>query len=287
MTRCLLQNRTVHQSGMALIAVLWIVAALSILVTGMTQSVRGEVRVASVSRQTVTAMALGEAAVQLVLQELVANPVRPARLLQVSVPYKGHAISVQVLPLNGLIDINNAPVGLLTSLFAVAAQQAPSVATALAQRVVVARTPGEGRGKPPAFEVAEDLLRIPGLDYSIYNAVAKLVTAGSAGSGRVNPMSAPLDVLVVLADGNTARAAGIAAQRDAGRNGVDTTTLNVAYTDAAVSQRFRLQARVLLDDGGSLVVSQGIDLAGDLQDGLPWKIFNTEHRFESAFHKVN
>ena len=40
------------QQGMVLIAVLWMVAALSILVTGMTRSVREEVRTLALARQS-------------------------------------------------------------------------------------------------------------------------------------------------------------------------------------------------------------------------------------------
>ena len=56
-------------NGLALVAVLWIVAALSIMVTGAMHSVRSELRLVSHVRQSVEAAAKGEAAMQLVLQE--------------------------------------------------------------------------------------------------------------------------------------------------------------------------------------------------------------------------
>ena len=43
---------------MALIAVLWIVAALGIIVTGLVQAVRSETRLVSVAREAVVAEAL-------------------------------------------------------------------------------------------------------------------------------------------------------------------------------------------------------------------------------------
>ena len=51
------------QRGIALIAVLWIVSALSVIVTGVVHSVRSEVRLVSVARQSTEAAALGEAGI--------------------------------------------------------------------------------------------------------------------------------------------------------------------------------------------------------------------------------
>ena len=59
------------QRGIALIAVLWIVTALSVIVTGVVHSVRSEVRLVSVARQSTEAAALGEAAIMLVFSFVV------------------------------------------------------------------------------------------------------------------------------------------------------------------------------------------------------------------------
>ena len=58
------------ERGVVLIAVLWMVIALSIIVTGLTRNVRDEARMLSVARQTAQAGALGDAAIQLVLQSM-------------------------------------------------------------------------------------------------------------------------------------------------------------------------------------------------------------------------
>lgn len=67
------KHRNKKQRGMALLAVLWMVAALTIIVSGLTRSIREEARVMSLSRQNVQAQALGDAAIQLALQALVAS----------------------------------------------------------------------------------------------------------------------------------------------------------------------------------------------------------------------
>ena len=269
--------------GMALIAVLWIVAVLGIIVTGMGYAVRNEVRLVSGARQSVVAEAAGDAAIHLVLQEMVAAVERPMQLTNVTVTYKNQPISVLVLPLNGLIDINNAPQALLVSMFSVGGQVAPDLAAALAQATVETRTRKDGVGQPEGFDAIEDMLRVPGLTYTVYANISKLITADRPGSGKVNPMAAPEGVLRVLAGGNAGRAGSIAADRDAGRTGIDTTTtLTSEYTDNAATQRFKLQARVPLPDGASLLISRSVDLEDGVQDGLPWRTFHTEQRFESA-----
>lgn len=273
---------------MALIAVLWIVAALGIIVTGMVHAVRNEVRLVSGARQTVVAEAVGDAAIHLVLQEMAVSQDRPKRLLTSNVTYQNQTIAVQVLPLNGLIDINKAPQALLASLFSVAGGVDPNAASALAQATVETRERKDALGQAEGFEANEDLLRVPGLSYTVYANISRLITADQPGSGKVNPMAAPEGVLTVLAGGNTQRAGSIAANRDAGATGIDTTTtLTSEYIDNADTQRFQLQARVPLSNGASLLISRSVDLADGMQDGLPWRTYHTEQRFQPANDKGN
>ncbi len=274
--------------GMALIAVLWIVAVLGIIVTGMGHAVRNEVRLVSGARQAVVAEALGDAAIHLVLQEMVSVTERPQQLTRVNVTYQGQPVSVQILPLNGLIDINSAPQALLASLFAIAGQVPPDEAAALAQSAVETRARKGSSGQPEEFEAIEDLLRVPGLSYAVYANISRLVTADRPAGGKVNPMAAPEGVLYVLAGGNSERAGSVAAGRDAGVAGIDTTTtLASEFTDNATTQVFQIQARVHLASGAVLLISRSVDLGDGAKDGLPWRTFRTEQRFEPAPAKGN
>ena len=273
---------------MALVAVLWMVAALSIIVTGISSAVRNEIRLVSSAQQTVKANALGIAAVQLVLQQiagkqgLFAQPAQLSQLSQVRVQYQNTPVGVTVVPLSGLIDINNAPVPLLAALFSVAGGRDTASAEALAQAAFDNRTAKDQMGAAQGFEATDDLLRVPGFDYNLYAKISGLITADQRGSGLVNPLAAPAGVLLVLADGNTAIANKIAADRGAGQTGIDTTRLNSAYIDTGSTQRFLLQARVPLADGTWLVVIRGVDLGGGKREGFPWRTFKSEHRAEAA-----
>lgn len=266
--------------GMALVAVLWIVAALSILVTGVVQAQRNEIRVVSSARHAVQASAQGQAAMQLVLQALAARTQPVARLERVPVAFGGQAMEVEVMPLNGLIDLNRAPAPLLAVLFEVGGQLDPDRASALAQAVVAARVPVPGAPAGPRFEAVEDLLQLPGVDYDLYARLTRLVTTDSAGSGRVNAMAAPAEVLRVLSRGDAGLAERIAAARDAGQAGVDTTALPAAFLDNAAATRFRLVARVAMGDGRRLASTRLVDLGRVGRDGVPWRVFHAEEQFE-------
>ena len=274
------------QQGMVLIAVLWMVAALGILVTGMTRSVREEARTLTLARQSVEGTALGDAAIQLVLQEMVSKPGNAvAGLVQVQKVYQGVSMEVQVVPLNGLIDLNSAPEPLLNSLYLVAGGLTAERASLLAQSTVQARQQRDARGAQKRFEAPEDLLQIQGIDFPLYARLSGLVTADLSGTGKVSPLAAPLGVLTVLAAGNTEVADRIAQSRLAGVAAVDTTALDAAFVQNTSVRRFRVQARVPLADGTWLSVSRSVDLDARGRAGLPWHTFHTRHSIDPVLRQ--
>ena len=278
-------NRPPRRQGIALIAVLWIVAALSIIVTGVVHSVRSEVRLVSAARQTIEAVALGEAAIALVLQDMASRAERIVTLVTVNAVYQGHSMTIEIVPLNGLIDINKAPQSLLSSLYVFAGAMDAKAATALAEATVQTRSERDARGREQGFEAVQDLLRVPGMDYDLYARLSRLITAEAQGNGRVNPLAAPGEVLAVLAQGNTALASALATKRASGATDIDTTALNGEFIGNTSSLRYSLQAYVVLPSGARVVVSRGVDLRPDQRLGLPWRIFNAEHWMQGAPEK--
>lgn len=267
-----------HRQGIALIAVLWIVAALSVIVTGVVHAVRSEVRLISHNRQAVEGLALGEAAMALVLQDISVRTEPPTQLTQIDVAYLGHVMQVQVMPLSGLIDINSAAEPLLASLYSVAGEKDAAAATALAQATVQVRSERDTRGREKGFEAVQDLLRVPGVDFDLYARLSPLITAEvQGGGGRVNPQAASVEVLAVLAQGNLALAGELATKRASGDTNMDTTRLNVPFIGSTASSRYKLQARVPLADGIQVVLSHSVDVRPDSRSGLPWRIFHTEY----------
>jgi general secretion pathway protein K len=264
--------------GMVLIAVLWIVAAISLVVVGMVHSVRQEARMLSTTRALALAAGVGEAAVHLALRQLAAQNTPPSRMLTWQVAYRQTPVAVRVMPLNGLIDLNAAQAPLLAAMYEVGGGRSRDEAQALAQQTIALRTPSSPGTNAERFEATEDLLRVPGVDFDLYARVAPLVAtdAGGGGSGGVNALAAPVEVLQVLAGGGHAIASRIAAARDAGEAGVDTTDLTAAFLEGGSVQRYRVEARVPLPDGAWLHVARQVDMSGDVPERLPWRTLHTE-----------
>ena len=270
------------QRGVILVAVLWIVMALSIIVTGLSRSVRDEAKMISAARQGAHASALGDAAIQLALQQMAVDSKPVDRMVTVQVQYQGQQMAVQVMPLNGLIDINSAQPALLVRLLVVAGGLSDSAAGPLAQAIVDYREQRTAQGAPRRFEAVEDLMRVPGVDYDLYARLSSLVTADVRGGGTVNPMAAPPAVLQVLAGGNATMAQQIDTLRQSGQTGVDLTGLDATFIGTGTVRRYRMQARVSVADGGAFVITRYVDVNPRSRDGLPWTTFHTQREVEPA-----
>ncbi len=270
--------------GVALVAVLWMVAALSIMVVGMSYGVREETRKVSLSRQGVALGALGTGAIHLALQEMQSSSEPVTRLSYKDINYQNRLIRIEILPINGLIDINNASESLLVKLFTIQGGVESAQALNLARKTIEIRSSKGLSGEVRGFESVEDWLKVQGIDYTLYARMKGLVSVDlfGIGSGRVNPLAAPREVLTVLTDGNVEQATRIASDRDAGRIGIDTTMLNSGDVESASTDRYRVSAWVPASTETQLWISQIVDIAPILRDGQPWRIFNAERRFVSA-----
>ncbi len=252
--------------------VLWSTAALAVLVTGLVFAQRSELRLASAARGQVQAQAQGQAAVLLAVQQQVGVATPVDRLQRRAVHTADRVVEVTVMPLNGLIDLNTAPPSLLRDLLMVAGGLDEGVATALAAAIVERRQATAG-GRTRRLDAPEELLALPGFDLDLLARIADLVTTGAAGSGKVNPLCAPLEVLRVLARGNTVYAQRVAADRDAGAVTMDTTQFEAAHVDATVNNRYRFTAHVVQPDGRVVAVSRDIDArAAGEPGGPPWRV---------------
>lgn len=272
--------RRVSAGGMALIAVLWMVAALSVIATGMLHTVKGEIRLAGHQRQTAQAGSLADGAIRWVLQDISARKPVLVRTVYIDVPLQGRLVRAQVQPLNGLIDINQAPAPLLAALFQHAAGLPPANSTQLAQAVVDARKRPDSQGRPEGFDASEDLLRVPGISYPLYATISRLVSASLNSNGRVNPQAATVPVLTVLARGNAALANQLAAARDSSPLPMDTTQLVPDFIDTTAATGAQVAARVPLPDGAHLVKTWWVGLSASGQTGLPWQVLETRQHIE-------
>ncbi len=270
--------------GVALIAVLWLVAAMSLIITGIVQSVRSEIRTVGVQRQAVIANALADAGILLALQNLQVQQKEPGAAIQlIPVQFEGLSAQVSVQPLNGLIDINNAAPLLVADLYRHAGGLNADAAQAMAQATVESRQFKNAKGVTQGFEAIEDLLRVPKMTYDLYVKVAGLVTADlKDGSGRVNALAAPVGVLQVLTGGDVARAASLAARRTADLNVMDTSFLKPEHIEMAPSRSLRLQVQVDLADGAAAQRAWLVYWGADPRSGLPWRVLGTQQSMQRA-----
>jgi len=292
------QARRKRQTGLALIAVLWMVAALTITVTGAVYAVRGEVRAVSSFREVSAAGALTDGGIVLAVRALAAARERESALRRYEANIEGQVIRIEVVPLAGLIDLNAAQEPLLTDLITVAGGIERGQAVALAQRILDWRDPDDQprpfgaenaayiaaqsafRTRGGAFEAPEDLLQVLGIDFDLYVKLRRLVTVHQRGSGRVSPASAPLPVLRVLAGGNEALAIEYAKARDASGLLADSTRFPAAYVAQIPSSRFLVEAAMRLSSGAYLVTRKVVDVSS-WQDGVPWMTLWTERVVEA------
>jgi len=264
--------------GVTLIIVLWTVAALSVLVLGLVHAQRSELRLAGAARALVFETALGQAAIQRMIQAQRSGADAPSRLQRLSVSHGGREIEVERMPLTGLIDLNAAGQALLVALLREAGNLDERAANALAAGLLALREQRLPDGSNRRLQAVEELLALPGVDYGLLARIAPLVTIDSAGSGRVNALAAPYEVLLVLARGRADIARRVADERDAGSPGVDTIRLEAEFIDATVSSRFRYTAHVPGADGVRVAVQRDVDLqpapeeASEGRERAPWRI---------------
>ena len=268
------------QQGIALIAVLWVVAALGIMVVGMIHVVKGETRLAAQLQRTTLDSGIADAAIRLALQQtLLVNKKEFKAIEATTVQVFDRAVQVEFIPLNGLINLNHAPIALLADAFQYAAGLPKEQATALAQAIELERQKRNAKGEAAKMHSTEDLLRIPGIDYDLAAQVMPLFTTDLEDTQRVNPLAAPLAVLTVLAQGNAGLAQQIFQTRSERGDTTDTTQLNGNHLQIASTGQIAVRATLSSGDNTAVVRVWRLALSGD-SHGLPWRVLGQDPPFQ-------
>lgn len=277
-------SKSKNNRGLALIAVLWLVAAMGLIITGVVKSVRGETSNSGFQRQSFKAQVQADACLVLALQNLHAQPQQNAQAVKIGgFEFAGQSCTVIASTLNGLIDINNAPASLFAELYRVMGGLNNEAAQTLAQTTIQARSLQSSKGIKVGFEASEDLMRVPGMTYDLYAMIRDLVTADiKDGSGRINPLAAPVAVLQVIAGGDYNKAAAYSANRAAGAVGLDGTFFKPDWVENTVSTTVRLQTTAELPGSGHVTRIWDVMGIHDDRTGLPWRILGKSSFFSKS-----
>ncbi len=207
-----------HESGVALLIVLWMVALLAVLAISFANSARTELEMARNQYEAAHARSLADAGVSLALLRLV-EPLSDTIVRQdgTAMPFRFGDGSVRISMQNedGKIDLNAASTALLARLFRViglADDDSSQLASSIGEwrteqsRKWNARSPGDASRsdhKPTieAFRNLEDLRQVPGITAALFRRIAPFVTVYSHSSA-IDPLTAPLDVLESLQELN-------------------------------------------------------------------------------------
>ena len=195
-------RRSRHR-GMALAIVVWFIAGMSVLVAGIVSHVRMDTRMTQLHVARAKVAAAGDGAMQLMMADVINGRLSHQDGFMPREVYElgSLAVTVTLVPSTGLVDINTASAGLLTSLFKLAGGLDVTQAKTVADNMVKWRSgvsAGSDRNKPRRFVALEDLLRIEGVNRSLLDSVRDYVVAGEPsrrGSTWSGAADAVLDIL--------------------------------------------------------------------------------------------
>ena len=281
-----------RQRGVALAVVIWFLAAMSILVSGIVYQARMDTRLTQLQVSQARAVALADGAIQFALADMMRierEGEAVSRGTRSGVYTLADArVTVGFTPVIGLVDLNTASEGLLVALFAYGAGTGEKVAEELASNMIEWRSPaaggGQGLARDPVFSEArhgrfqavEDLLLVPGVGRDIFESIRDSVYVAQQGQAGVDWASAPASVLAILAGGDPDRARELVIER-AGDSGpmVPPADLDLSHQQQQGSSLYRVDALVQLDEEAFLR-RRWVDRRRQGVDGLPWSFFRSE-----------
>ncbi len=203
-----------RQRGVALAIVLWFIAGMSLLVAGIVAHARVDTHMAQLHVARAKAAAAGDGAIQLMMVDLMTSEEESGALPVGNYRVGDVGVTVALVPVAGLIDLNGASVEVLAALFQLAGGLREEEARLLAETVVQSRSAGPAPGAAPGrLNALEDLLRVPGASRTLLDAVRDFIVVSESGHGGINWSQAPEALLQVLAKANPAQADSVRSRR--------------------------------------------------------------------------
>jgi general secretion pathway protein K len=292
-------KRRTRSGGFIIVAVLWILGALSALVSIYSVYAINTAAGFGPYENRIQAQVAVSAALELTAYRLLSGPalVRPTRG---EFSFRlGHAnVDVTFCSEAARIDLNKAPVQLLAGLFRALGSHADD-ADRFSQRVVAWRTPlpNAGTTEPTGvsdrprtanFASAHELAAVSKLPLALVERSLPFLTVYS-GREQVNVADAAAEVIAALPGMTPERVAAFLAQRTAAPDKKQDMlkTLGAAqqYSTTEGSRAYRLQTRIAFDNGGrehAEVVILLFDQGNEPFSILSWRDQFDDLRFDSG-----
>lgn len=273
-----------RQAGVALVMVLWFVAAMSLLVTGIMGQAKLDIRLSQLYLRQAQAEALGDGAIQMAILDMLEK--RRERSPQPSVPvlrdrWGDVEFYTEIRSASGFIEPNYASERMLRLLLERSAELEPEAAALLASRIVRWRTPLEENQRPEPgfrhgrFESPEDLLLVEGVTKDVYDKIEPAITVVENLGGRVNFMKAPPEVLQILAEDEALLEYWLDAQQSIDPGPVQAPADSDLVSSAEV-EVYRVEARMRFSDNHIYSRVRWVAYGQRGRDGLPWRFLRSE-----------
>lgn len=257
-----------QQRGVAMIMVLWMIVVMMSMAATLLYAVKTEMQMVSFARESAQARSFAEAAAHYTVMQLFLPP--DQRAIKVgggatTWVYNGYEAVIRVVGENGLVDINQANRQLLKNVL----EQIGVIdedADAVLDRIEDFRDPDdlkhlngaedpdyESEGldygaKDAPFERIEELQQVLGMTASLYEALSRYLSVNSSSRG-VNPMLAPRQTLLILAEGDEALVDEYIRMREEAEGAWVQPPFGGGFLDHTQQPLFRVQIKVRQSDG--------------------------------------
>lgn len=191
------------QKGVALVLLLWLVAALTLLVSGLALTAKTDIRTAQLQMLQAQVAAAADGSALIYLSQM-GQYTEDGQPLPPRVQMGDWDVHLRIVPGRGLIDYRQASEALLLELFITGANLPPGDAAMLVESVLQWRapeldvSPHRVSGQAVGINVLEDIMAAPGMTREIFERIRPLITINGAGS-QVDVSWAPVEVLDIVA----------------------------------------------------------------------------------------
>lgn len=278
-----------YQRGVALALMMWMIAAMSLMVAGAVLLGKQEIRATQAQLQAAQTRTLANGLINLGMWQWTQQPQElpvTSSMPELTFSYLNKDIVIRAVPVDALVGINSASQDLLAIILERNAGLDTGQAQALAEQIIKWREGERNDGKAAVsigFRVFEELLQVPGMNRDILENLRPVTSVYGASTG-VSFAGAPRELLLALADGNTGLVEQFVDERSNNTLSVDggfSGFRNEFLAVSTVSSIQRVDVRVRFSDQQIWQYSRYVMVGGIGKQGFPWRLLR-----DSAPHQV-